>query len=167
MWREVRRVPAYRIHPKRINKYSWAEEYQPAMDWSWEEAMTEYHTELEEWVLEYSKSEWKKYWDNKQYDFFGYYGDIPTPPSPKYYMPSWEWFQLYENVSEWSPLSPPFEKQEELVEWLSNNKDFWWNQRTRKQAEAIVASGFSFSWWMIWWKILNSAEMAEEMSKKK
>jgi hypothetical protein len=64
------------------------------------------------------------------------------------------WFQVYETVSEGTPVTPPFETQEELVEYLVANGDFWDQQRrsegrsvipcepwSRKQAESFVYGG--------------------------
>lgn len=67
-----------------------------------------------------------------------YSGDPPSPPNPDDYMPTGTWYQLYETVSEGTPLSPPFKTKEQLVVWLSNNKDFWKHTWTREQAEAMV-----------------------------
>ena len=76
------------------------------------------------------------------------------PPDPNYYMPkpfkNPTWFQMYENVSEGTPISPKFETKEELVDYLVTNGDFW-DQETgkggweRKNAEYFVNQGFAFS----------------------
>ena len=63
------------------------------------------------------------------------------------YRPKFEdeptWFQVYETVSEGSPVTPPFATREELVEYLVKNGDDWdQKQRTggwdRAAAEAFV-----------------------------
>ena len=67
------------------------------------------------------------------------------------------WWQVYETVSEGTPVTPPFETREELVEYLVANGDFWDQKRRtegrssmpcepwpRKQAESFVfGSGWS------------------------
>lgn len=58
-------------------------------------------------------------------------------------IPSGSWYQLFEDVTEGTPLSPPFKTKRELVEWLSNNKDFWGYTRTYEEAEATVKRGWS------------------------
>lgn len=89
-------------------------------------------------------------------------GKIPSMPDPDDYMPDGDWYQLYETVSEGTPLSPPFKTTEELINWLSNNVDYWGNSWTRKQAEGIVKKGFVFSMGIMEGKLLNSQELAEQ-----
>lgn len=89
---------------------------------------------------DYRREERKKY----ELDICNYEdiaGEIPRHPDPDDYMPSGKWWQLYENVSEGTPLSPPFPSPEKLIEWLTNNKDFWGNSWTKEQAEAMVRQG--------------------------
>ena len=69
-------------------------------------------------------------------------------PDVNDYVPDWAptkatWFQVYETVSEGTPVSPPFATREELVEYLVKNGDFWAQYRgeggySRKAAEAFV-----------------------------
>jgi hypothetical protein len=47
------------------------------------------------------------------------------------------WYQVYETVSEGTPVTPPFETQSELVEYLVANGDFW-DQRCRKEGSSIM-----------------------------
>ncbi len=68
---------------------------------------------------------------------------LPTYPNPEYYMPFGEWYQLFQTVSEGTPLSPPFATKEELIEWLSNNKDFWGNKWSREGAESMVKEEYA------------------------
>lgn len=72
-------------------------------------------------------------------------GNIPTYPSPEDYMPTGEWYQLFETVSEGTPLTPPFETPQELIEWLTNNEDYWGNRWSKDGAESIVGTGFAMS----------------------
>ena len=53
------------------------------------------------------------------------------------------WFQVYETVSEGTPVTPPFATREELVEYLATHGDFWDQERNgcpwkRKSAENFV-----------------------------
>jgi hypothetical protein len=64
------------------------------------------------------------------------------PPDPKYYRPEWKpeemtWFQVYETVSEGSPVTPPFATQQELVDYLVEHGDFW-DQKRRKEGESSM-----------------------------
>lgn len=75
-------------------------------------------------------------------DYFG------NAPDANDYVPDWPeseatWFQVYETVSEGSPVTPPFATREELVEYLVKHGDFWSQQDgksgfSRKAAEAFV-----------------------------
>jgi len=56
-----------------------------------------------------------------------------TPPDPNDYRPSWDeesatWYQMYETVSEGTPLTPPFESQDELIFHLVNHGCFWYKK---------------------------------------
>jgi hypothetical protein len=74
------------------------------------------------------------------------------PPDPKYYRP-WRdeeatWFQLWETVSEGTPVTPPFATKAELVDYLSTKGDFWDQSRgdgawTRENAERFVDAGWA------------------------
>ena len=57
-------------------------------------------------------------------------------PDPSYYRPWSEkdatWYQLWETVSEGTPVTPPFPTKEELVEYLVANGDFLDQDRWRR-----------------------------------
>ncbi len=69
------------------------------------------------------------------------------PPDREYYRP-WKdeeatWFQVWQTVSEGSPVTPPFATKPELVEYLVAHGDFWDQKRgdgpwSRKSAESFV-----------------------------
>jgi hypothetical protein len=73
-------------------------------------------------------------------------------------IPKGDWYQLYEGVSEGTPLSPAFSTKEELINWLKNNKDYWDKQWTENQARKIVELGYSPSGIMTGGKFYNSME---------
>lgn len=59
-------------------------------------------------------------------------------------------FQMYETVSEGTPVSPVFATLQELAEYLIANGDFWDQKRgnggwSREAAEAFVKQGFAMS----------------------
>jgi hypothetical protein len=76
--------------------------------------------------------------------------DYPAPER-KYYRP-WRddeatWFQVWQTVSEGSPVSPPFATREELIDYLVLHGDFWDQERgtggySREQAIAFVNAGW-------------------------
>lgn len=78
-----------------------------------------------------------------------------TPPAREYYRPKWTeeeatWFQVYETVSEGTPVTPAFATKEELVDYLVAKGDYWDQHRgdggwSRKNAEAFVGVGFAMS----------------------
>ena len=60
-----------------------------------------------------------------------------APPNPECHRPKWKdgeatWFQVYETVSEGTPVTPPFATKAELVEYLVANGDFW-DQKRREE----------------------------------
>jgi hypothetical protein len=113
MGREVRRVPVGWIHPKNE-----AGRYQPLFDRAYEEALNEWIAGREAWNApgnEQAKAHgctWEE-WEGKA-------------PDPDYYRPAWPpgtatAYQVYETVSEGTPVSPVFETREQLIEWLCND----------------------------------------------
>ncbi len=84
--------------------------------------------------------------------------DAGHPPDPAYHRP-WRddeatWVQLWETVSEGTPVSPAFATPAELVDYLVDGGDDWERERaaesrrerirwTRKQAEDFMARGYS------------------------
>ena len=163
MGRETRRVAPNWDHPKtkkpNIRTGTMDECYKPLYDRSCEEAWAEWQSEFAAWqngehdriIAEYGAEDYPK--DQPYLAFCGWHG---TPPEPEYYRPQWAeglatWWQVYETVSEGTPVSPPFETQDELIDYLVENGDFWDQKRrqegdtvmnnepwSRKQAEAFV-----------------------------
>ena len=130
MGREIRRVPPNWEHPKRCDG-----SYQPLYD-------RNYKKEAEEWLL--GLYEWE---ENKkqgkinhgcQY-YWEWYGD---PPDEEYHVNYSDdeatWVQLYETVSEGTPLTPPFATEDELIDYLVEHGDFWY----KKPFEREVAEKF-------------------------
>lgn len=77
--------------------------------------------------------------------------DEGTPPDPAYYRP-WRdedatWVQVWETVSEGSPVTPPFATKAELIDYLVAGGDDWDRKRghggySREQATAFVEAGY-------------------------
>jgi len=145
MGREIRRVPINWSHPKKKDG-----SYRPLSQYNFIEIYKDWEDDLKKWYERHGK--WQKgfiySWEKKcfikfieisSYDnYTEYAGDPPSPPNPDDLMPKGKWYQLYENVSEGTPLSPPFHTKEELSSWLCNNKDFWGVKRDKEAADFIV-----------------------------
>lgn len=139
MGREIRRVIPNWGHPK--NEHG---RYQPMYDQVASESFAEWLEVFEEFKIKKLHEVAEKYgYDiNDPYSAYcDYYG---SAPDHKYYRPKWDetqatWWQLYETVSEGTPLSPPFETQDELIDYLVKNGDFW-DQKSwsREVAEKFV-----------------------------
>ena len=71
------------------------------------------------------------------------FGDTFTEPVPRDTdWPEWPedvatWWQLYENVSEGTPLSPPFPTKECLRAWLLTYGDDWERRRADKDNRPV------------------------------
>ena len=173
MGREIRHVPKNWEHPKRINKWDNKEGFRPMYDHDFKESYLDFEKELKEWYQEQEAFENGKEFKckDKIYSkvngntYEDWSGEPPSPPNPYDYMPSGEWYQLFENVSEGTPLSPPFETEEELVEWLVSNKDFIGHQWTKEQAEGMIKCGYSPSMIITGGKLYTSEEAAELQNK--
>ena len=158
MGREIRRVPANWEHPLQDCPHSpWCggcdqakrnggKCYQPLFDVPYEEAAQEWLRDCIAWAnrSDYSTPEGHI----KELFYWDYSG---MPPDKNYYRPKWTeeptHYQVYETVSEGTPVSPHFATKEELVEYLVAHGDFWdkirgdggWN---RLSAERFVGCGF-------------------------
>lgn len=147
MGREIRRVVPNWEHPKRtkFNPFKMREEesYQPLYDRSYREAAQTWREEFAAW----ESGERQAYFAEKgvDYEFWDYDG---MPPDKEYYRPDWKpeemtWFQVYETVSEGTPVTPPFATKEELIDYLAANGDFWDQDRgdgawKRENAEDFI-----------------------------
>lgn len=135
MGREVRRVPPHWEHPKedKLNYRTGGTEPQfvSMHDEHWSDA-------LNDWLEKFDEVRDKGISDVDA-DFYprglaDWLADSP-PPNPKHYLPYRKeeatWFQLYETVSEGTPVTPPFATKEELVDYLVAEGDFWGQKRAK------------------------------------
>jgi len=137
MGREIRMVVPNWEHPKedRYNFQTGRKEprFKPMYDEPFSGA-------IDEWITEYLLWKEGKHPDQlsgeaSEYpEFTAWHGD---PPQSEYYRPNWKtedmtWFQVYETVSEGTPVTPPFATKDELVNYLVENGDFW-DQSRRKR----------------------------------
>ena len=166
MGRETRMVPPNWEHPK-SERYNDDARYQPKYDQGYKQACKEWHEGYAKWDAE---KEGYEYWD--------YSGT----PDEEYYLPDWKegeatWIQLYETVSEGTPVSPPFKTKEELVDYLVENGDFWCQQDakegkdtfrtkpTRSQPEGMVDSGWACSM-IVQNGVVHDAYQQQELKNK-
>lgn len=127
MGREIRMVPANWAHPERDPNH---DEYQrggkqPMTDETFDHAFAE-------WLETFDRIRAGKLEGFEIEYYAGGLADwLPDNPAPIrcYYRP-WNddeatWFQLWETVSEGTPVSPPFASKQELADWLAANGDEW------------------------------------------
>jgi hypothetical protein len=154
MGREIRRVPADWEHPTKQCEHSpWkggcdtakknnGQCYQPLFDQHFEEVAREWLDKAIAWDNG-TDSDCAKH-KAKHPFYWQWNGD---PPDPKYYRPKWTseptHYQVYETVSEGTPVTPHFATKGELVDWLVKYGDEWDRIRgntgwDRKNAEEFV-----------------------------
>jgi len=134
MGRIIRRVPPNWNHPKKEVYTMTGKEmrYQPMYSRSFDDA-------YDEWRKDYDRVKAGNLTDFEREcfpnGFIDWLMDSPTPDA-RYYEPftSGEatWFQVWETVSEGTPVTPPFETEDELVDYLTKNGDFWDQKRGDK-----------------------------------
>jgi len=119
MGREIRRVPA-----------GWSKE-NPHYDRSWREAVAEWKAGYAEWeAAPQTDCEW---WD---------WAGPPPTGHEDCYRPDWTdaertHYQLYETVSEGTPVTPAFATEDELIDYLVAHGDYW-DQRRRRAGHSSM-----------------------------
>ena len=139
MGREIRMVPPNWEHPmKDPPPIHWIPgvglrhdpSFQPMYDKTFDDAAKDWRDEFAKW----ERGERESYFNASEYpngiEFWEWHGE---PPDRKYYRP-WKdedatWVQLWETVSEGTPVSPPFATREELAQYLAVNGDYWDQKR--------------------------------------
>lgn len=142
MGREIRRVPADWEHPKAEQPWGYA--YTPLFDLSFQQAFDEWQSEMEAWF----KGEAKYQSADDPRTVEGYVRFAGVSPDPEDYRPDWPeesrtHYQVYETVSEGTPISPPLPSPEAVIEWLVENPDRVHGPISREAAEAFVNGGFA------------------------
>jgi hypothetical protein len=131
MGREIRMVPPNWDHPISADNPG-QEDHQPMIDQSFEQA-------AEEWLADFDRIRAGHLSDHERECYprgVCEWAADNVAPDPAYYRP-WRdgeatWFQLWETVSEGTPVSPPFATKAELIEYLAANGDFWDQERCHK-----------------------------------
>jgi hypothetical protein len=175
MGREIRRVPPTWEHPMRECRHNpWAggcataklndgKCYHPLYDEDAETAWAEWLKEFDEWkaeefervIKEHPEHDYKL--DEPYSAFCHWHGQ---PPNAEYYRPKWKEeeataFQMYETVSEGTPVSPVCATKDALIDYLMNHGDYWSQYRcaesggdprwSREAAEGFVKTEWSMS----------------------
>jgi hypothetical protein len=146
MGREIRKVPKGWEHPKNDRG-----EYQPMYDEDYETALNKWWTNHCLWIEEKHPDQIKSPELVNEYKYFAEWDG--NAPDVEYYRPKWtdeerKCIQMYETVSEGTPVSPVFETEDELIEYLVEYGDFWAQSRgtggySREAAEKFVRVGWA------------------------
>ncbi len=146
MGREIRRVPPNWEHPRGERG-----RFTPLMDSPFDTAMDEWNTARAEWNApgNAERAEQEKT-AGHPVPFEEWHGG---PPDPETHRPAWPEgsataYQVYETVSEGTPVSPVFATREALVEWLVNDGSGMGiggvpQRLSRKAAEAFVNAAWA------------------------
>lgn len=146
MGREIRKVPPNWDHPKSMRSYG-REGFQPMYDERFEDAAAKWKADYAAW--EAGEKLKHPNGDGSLMEFWEWDGG---PPDREYYRPWTDaeatWLQVWETVSEGTPVSPPFATPEELIDYLAEHGDFWDQKRgdgpwKRANAERFVKSGWA------------------------
>lgn len=144
MGREVRKVPEGWEHPKqmRLRLDGVQEEFVPMHDARFSERADEWEREFAAW----QGGQRASYFDPTQHAedvrFWEWSGG---PPDREAYFPDWPeesrtHFQLYETVSEGTPVTPVFANLDEMADYLATNGDFW--DQKRKEGPKLDRDGY-------------------------
>lgn len=135
MGREIRRVVPNWMPPRDERGH-----FQPQYDKDFATAAKKWKDGFAAW----ERGERPDYYtdDGDSNEFWEYDGG---PPKRAYYRPAWPkdaatWFQVYETVSEGTPVTPAFATREELIDYLVANGDFW-DQERRKRGDSFMECG--------------------------
>jgi ribosome modulation factor len=147
MGRELRMVPSNWEHPKDADG-----RYIPLIGRSYSEAEASYEEERTKWFEGYRRNYVDDTWvaldnEERKMTYLEWNGH---PPNKSNFMPDWPQserthFQMYENTTEGTPISPPMETPEELAQWLADNgaSAFGTMTATREQWLDTIRRGYS------------------------
>ena len=146
MGREIRIVPKGWEHPKKRDG-----SYQPMRDTVYAERAREWLDECKQWDDGTHPSLVDRPELKAEIPFFWEWDG--GPPDHDYYRDAWTeeptCYQMYETVSEGTPVTPVFETEDELVDYLVNVGTFWNQKYSREAAEAFVKTGWAPSFVML------------------
>lgn len=160
MGREVRRVPPNWKHPERDDYRGGP---QPMYDKTFAAAVAEWKAGYAAWERGERSEGCSE--SVRSMEFWEWHG---PPPDREYHRP-WAddeatWWQLWETVSEGTPVSPPFATKDELIAYLAERGDFWDQKRGDggwgiERARAFIDAGWSPSLVVLGGKVLESRDI--------
>lgn len=163
MGREVRMVPPNWQHPRDAMGH-----LQPMFDRDFAEAATEWKAEFAKW----ESGERPDYCDDEKSHGLEFWEWDGGPPDRKYHR-TWKpdnatWFQVWETVTEGTPVTPAFATREELAAHLAEHGDDWDQTRGHggwgiERASAFVNSGWAPSAVITGGRVLESKDVALEL----
>jgi hypothetical protein len=125
MGRKIRKVPPNWDHPRK--RFAWGIDFVSMWDRSFDEANAEWATDRDR----VARGEMDEFEASCYKNVAEWLEDHPAPNSNDtvlwrpYSKEEATWFQLWQTVSEGSPVTPPFATIEELADYLATNGDFW------------------------------------------
>lgn len=150
MGREIRRVPANWQHPTyrtmrmRRDFYGEIETWKPLLNRSFNEEAAKWDERKEAW----DRGERPDYFDADKHGAISFEDWEGDRPDPEYYVPydvndDLPWLQMYETVSEGTPVTPAFATADELIDFLCERGQQYEAGETdgpwpRDRAEAFV-----------------------------
>lgn len=150
MGREIRRVPADWEHPRYTAEDAPRSDLigrlRPLFD-------EDHETAAEQWMADLALWQQGKH-SSQPCEFCRYYWEYAPPPdvathrARKWTAEEATHWQVYETVSEGTPVTPHFATPEELIEYLVANGDFWDQKRgdggwSRESATKFVKGGWA------------------------
>ena len=141
MGREIRRVPPNWEHPRYTHdnapRSNMVGQLIGMRDQEYDEAAREWIEGFDLWRQGKHESQSGKYASTSKY-----YWEYDTPPEELSYRPRFDaeptWYQVYETVSDGTPVTPPFATQDELIDYLVNVGEMAGTQYNRKSSRAAA-----------------------------
>jgi len=156
MGREIRRVPPNWEHPMEANRYSGKMEYKPLYDDDFATAASTWMRDCIAWDNGTHEDLQESPERKTEYPFFWQWSS--SPPDDDYYRPAWTpeeatAYQVYETVSEGTPVSPVFATLDDLIAWLIGQG------HSEHAARAFAETGWAPS--MVVYRTADSAQIAK------
>lgn len=135
MGREIRRVPPHWEHPREDRFISdsgifCSGKYIKDPEGKFIPLYINFDKDLDDFKKDIKEKGWK--------EALAYHGGGPNPENyVEYKEEEATWYQVYETVSEGTPVTPPFETKEEIIEYLVENGDFW-DQERRSSGDTLM-----------------------------
>jgi len=163
MGREIRKVPKGWNHPKDTRG-----RYRPMFIESYELALEKWLENHRLWEIGKHPAQMEYPEETKDCRFYAEWSG--NPPSVEYYNPN-KWslkeancYQVYENVTEGTPLSPVFESLKEVESWLVDSLDYDWSS-AKEFCRTYYAPTFTGTMPASWINAPKEAEKGKEIKK--